>query len=199
MNGSLSGYVVADDRAVVGAAVTIVSGPGRAPDVAPVSDTDGWFTLDDLAVGRWRLQAHAPDGTIGVASVDVWADSLSEVTIVMGQRDEPGADILLDKKVQRNGSPSNDDVTNRDAAASRQPPQQAVHRRGGKGHVVGVKGRVSEPVSGRPVVDVLVVLTDAPGPLRHRASITDEDGKFSMLHVEPNEIDVDVVHENSGL
>lgn len=200
MNGSLGGYVVAGDRTVVGAAVTILSGPGRAPDVAPMSDADGWFTLDNLAAGRWRLQAHAPDGTTGVASVDVWEDSLSEVTIVTGQEDEPGNDIFLDEDIQRDGPPSDDDddLSNRDVAASRQPPRQAVQRRGGKGRVVGVKGRVSEPVSGRPVADVLVVLTDAPGPLRDRASITDEDGKFSILHVEPKEIDADVVYENSG-
>lgn len=81
MSGNICGYVVREGRAVTDAAVTVIAGPGGHIDLAPVTDEDGWFALDGLPAGRWRLGALSPDGNVGAAEVDVWDDSLSDVTI----------------------------------------------------------------------------------------------------------------------
>lgn len=92
MSGNLSGYVVRGQQAVADATVTIIDGPGGHMDIAPVSDEDGWFALDDLPSGRWRLRARDPEGSTGEASVDIWDDSLSEVTIHLGKSGGPQPD-----------------------------------------------------------------------------------------------------------
>lgn len=81
MNGNVCGYVVRDGQAVAEATVTVEAGPGEHVDLAPLTDRDGWFALDGLAAGRWRLGATGPDGSVGWNDVDVFDDSLSEVTI----------------------------------------------------------------------------------------------------------------------
>lgn len=95
MSGNLSGYVVRGQQPVTDATVTIVDGPGSHIDIAPVSDEDGWFVLDDLAPGRWRLRAQGPDGSTGEAQVDIWDDTLSEVTIYLDRGGEPQPDLGL--------------------------------------------------------------------------------------------------------
>ncbi len=81
MSGNVCGYVVRDGQAVTDATVTVVTGPGEHVDLAPLTDRDGWFALDGLVAGRWRLAATGPDGSVGRSDVDVFDDSLSEVTI----------------------------------------------------------------------------------------------------------------------
>ena len=93
MSGNLRGYVVRNHHPVANAAVTIIEGAGPHIDLAPLTDGDGWFALDDLHAGHWRLRAQAPDGATGEASVDIWDDSLSEVTIPLGAVNEPVPDI----------------------------------------------------------------------------------------------------------
>lgn len=89
MVGTLCGYVVRGGRTVVDAAVTVEEGQGQHADMAPLSDSDGWFALDNLVPGRWRLRATAPDGGVGEASVDIWDQTLSEMTIEVGEGDCP--------------------------------------------------------------------------------------------------------------
>ena len=77
--------MVRGHQPVADAAITIVEGPGSHPDIAPISDADGWFALDNLPAGRWQLRARGADGTSAVSSVEIWDDSLSEVTIDLAQ------------------------------------------------------------------------------------------------------------------
>lgn len=89
MNGNVCGYVVRDGRGVAEATVTVVDGPGEHVDLAPLTDQDGWFALDGLAAGRWRLVATGGDGSVGWNDVDVFDDSLNEVTIELGDPEPP--------------------------------------------------------------------------------------------------------------
>ena len=165
MRGNLCGYVVRDDTPIPDASITIVHGPGSHADIAPVSDADGWFALDDLTPGQWRLRANAPDGSSGEANVDVWANSLSEVTIPLAAAR---------------------------SAASKQRKKSAGVRRdagdhggtSGRGTVVG---RVTDSVSGEPVRNAPVVVTDGPGPLPDLAYLTDDNGQFTIPEMEPGD------------
>lgn len=84
MTGHVRGYVVRAASAVHGATVLVVAGPGAHVDLAPITDQDGSFALDDVAAGLWDLRADGPDGGSGLASVRVWDRSLSDVTIELG-------------------------------------------------------------------------------------------------------------------
>lgn len=153
MSGDLCGYVVRDSRPVADATVGILGGPAAHPDLALVTDSDGWFCLDGLTAGRWRLQAHAPDGSSAEATVRVWDDSLSETTL----------------SLTRGGTRP----ANRDEPYSDEPGAESA-RTG------GVVGLVTDAVTGRPVPGALVLITDGPGPLPDAAVTTDADGVFSL-------------------
>ena len=68
-------------QGVSGATVLIVSGPGPAPDIAPITDDEGWFELDGLLPGSWHLRAVSPDGEQGEASASVPTGSTVEIEI----------------------------------------------------------------------------------------------------------------------
>ena len=113
--GSIRGRVVsaADARPVADATITVVFGAGPAPDIAPITNEDGWFAMDDLPCGRWRLRASGPGGEIGEAAVEVFDDALSEVTIETDgsprrgwpDRRQPGApDIAPDAVASGHGN-----------------------------------------------------------------------------------------------
>lgn len=211
MSGNLCGYVVRDQQPVADAAITIVEGPGRHVDLAPLSDADGWFALDDLPAGRWRLRARGPDGASGEASVDIWDDSLSEVTIALGEASEPRPDIWREpdggeplpdlwrepdggepglQPSERPGSGTDDDdLSNREAVElARRTSRPAGRGRKGQSRAPGsVMGRVTDAVTGQPVADALVVVTDGPGPLPDTAVTTDADGFFAIPAMEPGD------------
>lgn len=164
MRGNLCGYVVRDDRPIPDASITIVHGPGSHADIAPVSDADGWFALDDLTPGQWRLRANAPDGSKGEASVDVWENSLSEVTIPLASASKSTAS----KRGKKSGGAD---------GAGREG-------RRGRGTVVG---RVTDSVTGEPVANAPVVVTDGPGPLPDLSYLTDDNGQFVIPEMEPGD------------
>ncbi len=83
MRGNVRGRVVRvkDGRPIPDATITVVSGAGPAPDIAPLSNQSGLFSLDGLPVGRGAFRAIAPDGQSGEAAVTVTADAVANVTI----------------------------------------------------------------------------------------------------------------------
>ena len=83
MRGTLRGRVLSknDGQPIADATITVVSGAGAAPDIAPLSNASGLFSLDGLPVGRWTFRAIAPDGQSGEASVTITADALANVII----------------------------------------------------------------------------------------------------------------------
>jgi uncharacterized GH25 family protein len=83
LHGAVRGRVVrhASGQPVAGATLSVVSGEGREPDMLPVSDADGFFALDGLPEGEWLLRAIGPGHETGTATVHVFDNSLSDVTI----------------------------------------------------------------------------------------------------------------------
>lgn len=90
MIGRLIGRVVyADDgRPVANATVTILRGAGPAPDIAPMTDRNGSFALDDLPAGSWLLRAIGPGGEAGLAQVSVRPGSITDVVIKLTGHDD---------------------------------------------------------------------------------------------------------------
>lgn len=83
MNGRLTGRVIyADDgQPVADATVTILRGAGPAPDIAPTTDGNGNFALEDLPGGSWLLRAVGPGGETGLAQVSVRPGSITDALI----------------------------------------------------------------------------------------------------------------------
>ena len=139
----------------------VVSGPGAAPDVAPLTDREGWFVLDDLSPGDWRLRAMGPNGETGDATAHVSAGALNEVTIALG-------------RVRR-----------------REPPAaRAVSTRTGKRRraVTGtVRGRVVRADNGAAIADATITVAGGPGAAPDIAPITGADGSFVLDGLTPGE------------
>lgn len=68
---------------MAGATVGISHGIGSLPDIALVTNSGGWFTLDDLPVGEWGLRACGPAGEIGEAMTSVASAQVSEIVILL--------------------------------------------------------------------------------------------------------------------
>lgn len=83
MRGNLRGRVVHEQtgQPIADATVTVVSGAGAAPDIAPLSNDSGLFRLDGLPAGRWVFRAIAPDGQSGEAAVTITPGILANVVI----------------------------------------------------------------------------------------------------------------------
>jgi hypothetical protein len=83
MTGSIRGYVVrgASGVPLADATIAVVGGPAAAPDLAPLTGDSGWFALDGLAEGEWRLAAYGPLGERGEATVCVLDDAVTDVVI----------------------------------------------------------------------------------------------------------------------
>jgi uncharacterized GH25 family protein len=78
-----NGYAIED------ASVMLLSGPGSAPDIAPLTNANGEFSFHGLAAGPWTLRAIAPDGASKQLRVDVRSDDTAIVTLAVdtGERD----------------------------------------------------------------------------------------------------------------
>lgn len=89
MSGSIRGQVLdsKDGTPIQDAAIVIVQSAGNAPDIAPVTDERGTFSLEGLPRGRWTLRAIGPDGETGEATVFVRDGAESNLVIQMGARD----------------------------------------------------------------------------------------------------------------
>lgn len=83
---SIEGRVISANGgfAIENATVMLLSGPGSAPDIAPLTGARGEFSFYDLTVGTWQLRAIAPDGASKQLSVDVRADETAIVVIAVG-------------------------------------------------------------------------------------------------------------------
>lgn len=65
---------------VENASVILAQGPGPAPDIAAVTDSQGAFSFSGLTPGRWLIRALDPDGEDG----EVWADaSAGDATVTV--------------------------------------------------------------------------------------------------------------------
>ena len=86
MRGSVRGRVVRthDEQPVPDATITVVSGAGPAPDIAPLTNQEGTFSLDGLPPGEWVLRAMGPEGEVVEAAASVSAGSVADVTIYVG-------------------------------------------------------------------------------------------------------------------
>jgi hypothetical protein len=82
LHGGIHGQVVYRDngKPLESAAVVVVQG-GPSPDIAPLTDSEGWFTLDMLPEGEWLIRAHGSNGELGEATVKVSAGSVTPVVI----------------------------------------------------------------------------------------------------------------------
>ena len=87
-DSALFGRVVDETgRPIRGASVAIVAGPGPTPDLAAVSDEDGWFAFGDFDRGRWTIRAYAEDGRTGENEIAVGGPCL-----IIVRRRRPDAD-----------------------------------------------------------------------------------------------------------
>lgn len=83
-HGSIRGRVVRDNsEPVTDATIIIVRGPGPAPDIAPLTDSNGSFALEGLPAGDWHLQVRSPGGETGEQIVRVANDSPTNATIIV--------------------------------------------------------------------------------------------------------------------
>ncbi len=87
MNGSVCGYVVhsVEGTPIRRATVRVLRGPGTRSTTRTVTSDQGAFSLCDLAEGKWFLSATSPEGHSRRASVHVFKNALSELTIEIGQ------------------------------------------------------------------------------------------------------------------
>jgi hypothetical protein len=94
-SGGIRGRVVlgVSGRPIADAAITILRGAGPAPDIAPLTNADGAFALDDLPSGVWSLRAVGPDGQSGETTVVVLPGTLSDARITLGAQSD---DMLKD-------------------------------------------------------------------------------------------------------
>jgi uncharacterized GH25 family protein len=104
--GAVEGHVV---RARTGlpvenATVMVAQGAGPSPDIAPVTDSAGWFALDSLPPGDWALRASAPDGETGEVTFRVRASEVAQVTIEVSPGGRRSASLSLRVKARAKSS-----------------------------------------------------------------------------------------------
>lgn len=84
MAASIQGRVLTErGEAVRDATITVVAGPGAVPDIAPVSDAAGAFSLGNLAEGTYLLRALGPDGRTSEVATFVTEGVENVVAIVL--------------------------------------------------------------------------------------------------------------------
>jgi len=154
--GSVRGVVVRDfdtGQPVPGARISVVSGEGREPDVHPVTDADGAFALDGLPEGEWLLRALGPGGETGRATVHVFENALSDVTIEIA-----------------GGAPR----TPRRGGGTRSSSRSERGMRG------SLQGRVIRGDDGSPIPDATITVMTGPGPAPDIAPVSDDSGVFRL-------------------
>ena len=85
MTGSVRGRVLCleDEMPLSEMAITILRGPGSAPDLSALTNEAGWFELDGLSEGMWVIGAFGPAGSLGTASVYVSPGCFVETLIIL--------------------------------------------------------------------------------------------------------------------
>lgn len=83
--GSIRGKVVHAESGepVQDAAVFVLDAAGIAPDIAPLTDADGVFSLDSLPAGVWRFGVNGPNGESGDVTAEVRDGVVGEVIIAV--------------------------------------------------------------------------------------------------------------------
>lgn len=152
--GTVRGSVVraANGSPVADATITVLSDDGTQADIAPLTDSAGWFVLDALPVGRWLLRALGPGGDTGNATVHVFDKALSEVTIEVATTSRPA---------RRNPAARRTNKMERDMPGS-------------------VHGRVERAASGAPVADATISVVRGAGSAPDIAPLTDAQGRFAL-------------------
>jgi hypothetical protein len=161
MAGSVGGYVVHahSTEPLEGAEVFVVGGAGPSPDIAPLTDAAGWFAFDDLRAGDWLLGARGPDGGSGEATVRVFDNALTEVTIEV-------TDVPHVPRRSHGGR----------GKRAHRPNDQP-----GDAHLVGsARGRVLRGQNGRPVTDATITIVRGAGPAPDIGPMTDRAGRFVL-------------------
>ena len=150
--GLVRGFVLRADTGepIPDATIGINSGPGPAPDIAPITDSAGRFVLS-LDEGEWTISATTSAGN-GTATVSVGAGKTSEVTIRVSGSVRP----------PRRGS-GGSSTSRRD----RSMPGS-------------VQGLVIRADTGVPVMDATIVVVRGPGPAPDIAPVTDRAGRFFL-------------------
>ena len=87
MRGSVQGLVVRPDGVtpIAGATITLIRGPGVLPRTAVRADDAGAFSISGLAEGEWLVSAASEGKSSTLASVRVFEDAVSELTIEIAQ------------------------------------------------------------------------------------------------------------------
>lgn len=166
MNGAVCGYVVHRQtlEAVSGARVVArlkagvssnaeISSEIQSLEPSAVTDAFGRFAFDHLAEARWLFSVHAPQGqVVGQATVRVFGNSMSDVTIEA------------------------DDQISCDADSSNDKPEERIRMR----PYGSVRGKVVHARTAQPVKDAAVFVLEAAGIAPDIASLTDANGKFFL-------------------
>ena len=152
--GGVRGRVVfeVDGKPLPNATISVVSGEGSEPAVLPVTDQDGFFALDGLPEGEWLLRALGRAGETGTATVHVFDNALSDVTIEV-------------VRVARKGGgkrPSS-------GASGSRPTMHG-----------NLRGRVVRRDTGEPVPNAAIIVVTGPGPAPDIAPESNESGSFSL-------------------
>lgn len=152
LGGGVRGRAVRADSGnpVPGARISIVSGEGTEPDVAPVTDGAGWFLIEDLAAGDWLLRAVGPGGETGNAAVHVFDNAVSDVTVEVGNLPRP----------PRRGS--------RPSHRTERPMPGTV------------RGLVVRADTSAPLADATITVVQGAGPAPDIAPLTNDEGIFAL-------------------
>lgn len=182
MSGNLCGYVVRNGTPVPDAAISVVEGPGQYPDLAPLSDASGWFALDRLQPGLWRVSALAPDGGSGEASFEIWDNSLSEVTIELGQAPQGAGQGQWSAFDPSNSAGQ----LNAQNPINATPDNQSISGDGQRSDAGRIVGRVSDIITGEPIADVHISAIEGPSSLGGETR-TDSAGGFAIADLSPGD------------
>lgn len=191
MPGSVNGYAVRahDGRPIAGATITVVRGAGPVPDIAFITDADGYFGLDGLQTGEWELRAFGPTGGKGEATVPVFDNAVSDVTIVLDGLHRWLADALTGV------TDGSTDVASENQSSELKVEQEMASR--AKGRPVrstgktqtaapgSLRGRVLLADNGMPLSDATVSVVSGVGLAPDIAPMTDAVGRFSFEGLTP--------------
>jgi uncharacterized GH25 family protein len=152
--GGVRGRVVfdGDGKPLPDATISVVSGEGREPAVLPVTDQDGFFSLDGLPEGEWLLRALGRSGETGTAIVHVFDNALSDVTIEVVRAPRKGG--------------------------GKRPSSGAGGARPGMHG--NLRGRVIRNDTGEPVPNAAIVVVTGSGPAPDIAPESNASGSFTL-------------------
>lgn len=161
MRGSLCGYVVRGDTEgpLAQAVVRAVADDETEAQMA-LTDKAGWFVLDGLEPGDWRLTARGPGSETGEARAPVFADAFSDVTIRVSASIGDGQ-VIGDNSTAKG---------------------RVKHMEQGS-----VNGLVERGDTGEPLQDASVSIVHGAGPAPDIGPLTNSKGQFMLDGLPPGE------------